>query len=484
MFSYTPGDTAVRAANGSGRPCGLAAKDIAWDHVIERLSWHEDRLLLPLPPKRTGVASYSRHFVPALAEQSELHLFDNGPVQPPAQCPLVDYISDPQSLLSLDSYDASVYHIGNNPWDHSYIYDVFLHHPGVVVLHDAVLYFLMAGRGPGALLKELYMENGNAGLLDWSHIAAVSPGADPLQYPFPERFPLVTRVLRNAQAIIVHSNTTKRRLLEYHCEPPIYVINMIASSSTDDRSGPELRKELGLPAETLLIGTFGFIGPTKRRSTIFRALSSLGPDFPGKLLVVGQGQDVGSMIRSFGLQDRVICPGFLPDADLEKYLKAVDIVINLRYPSMGETSLTLIQAMYHARPCIVTNDAWFSELPDSCLWKISMGETELEELRQAIASLADDPDRRRALGDAAHDYVTSHCMPDQVAVQYKEVLGQVSSSGKTTPRARRGTQPIMSSAVAPADQADTSSWLPLYFTRRMARALPAAISERDRPGFS
>ena len=425
----------------------------------------------PLPPKQTGVASYSRHLVPALAEQAEVHLFDNGPVQAPAECPLIDYIADRQSILSLGSYDACVYHIGNNPWDHSYIYDVFLHHPGVVVLHDAVLYFLMAGRGPGALLKELCMENGNTGLLDWSHILAVSPGADPLQYPFPELFPLVTRVLKNAQGIIVHSNTTKRRLLEYHYKPPIYVVNMIASSSTGYSIGPQLRKELGLPAETLLIGTFGFIGPTKRPSTIFRALSSLGPDFPAKLLVIGQGQDLTAMIRSFGLQDRVICPGFVPDAYFEKYLKAVDIVINLRYPSMGETSLTLIQAMYHARPCIVTNDAWFSELPDDCLWKISAGETEMVELQQALTTLAGNPDRRGALGDVARDYVLAHCMPHHVASQYTAVLTEI-LSGNVTAGTWLDFNPDLPSRVQPAGEADASSWLSMYFARRIGQALP------------
>ncbi len=426
----------------------------------------------PLPPKRTGVASYSRYLIPALAKKSEVHVFDNGPVQPPADCPLIDYVSDPASLLSLDAYDACIYHLGNNPLYHSYIYDVFLHHPGVVVLHDSVLYFLMAGRDPGALLKELCIENGNVGLLDWSHILAISPGADPLQYPFPELFPLVTRVLRNARALIVHSNTTKRCLLEYRCERPIHVINMIASGSTNNHGGPGLRKELGLPAETLLIGTFGFIGATKRPSTILRALSSLGNRFPAKLLVVGEGQDVTSMIRSFGLQDRVICLGFVNDADFDKYLQAVDIVVNLRYPSMGETSLTLIQAMYHARPCVVTNEAWFSELPDECLWKISAGETEMDELRQALTVLAENPDRRRSLGGAAREYVLSHCMPDQVAAQYNEVLGEVSSSGRTTDYAWTGARPHIFSNVAPVDETNDTSWLSLYFARRISRALP------------
>ena len=32
-----------------------------------------------------------------------------------------------------------------------------MEHPGVVVLHDAVLYYLVAGRGIGGLLRELQL---------------------------------------------------------------------------------------------------------------------------------------------------------------------------------------------------------------------------------------------------------------------------------------------------------------------------------------
>src|SRR5215472_2113296 len=128
----------------------------------------------PLPPKRTGVAGYSRYLIPALTKRCEIHLFDNGAVELPAACPLFDYVSNPQCLLMLDRYDSCIYHLGNNPWDHSYIYDAFLYHPGIVVLHDVVLFYLFAGRGRGALLKELCMQNGPMGIEDLTHILATS----------------------------------------------------------------------------------------------------------------------------------------------------------------------------------------------------------------------------------------------------------------------------------------------------------------------
>jgi glycosyltransferase involved in cell wall biosynthesis len=260
------------------------------------------------------------------------------------------------------------------------------------------------------------------------------------------------------------------------CERPIHVINMIAGSVSAEPDGAsglrELREQLGLPTDACLIGTFGFIGPTKRPATILQVLSSFAKDSRIKLVIVGQGQDLTAMIQSFGVRDRVICPGFVSDVDFGKYIRAVDVVLNLRYPSMGETSLTLIQAMYHARPCIVTNDAWFAELPNDCLWKISAGETETEELQEAIDTLSKDSDRRRELGEAARRYTLSQCTPDHVASQYMEVLKDISVSCKTNARAWPDFSTPLVSHGSPVRAVENSSWLGLYFSRRIASALP------------
>ena len=40
------------------------------------------------------------------------------------------------------------------------------------------------------------------------------------------------------------------------------------------------------------------------------------------------------------------------DKEFREHLAASDIVVNLRYPSMGETSATLLLAMLHSKPCL------------------------------------------------------------------------------------------------------------------------------------
>ena len=42
-----------------------------------------------------------------------------------------------------DKYDYLVYNVGNNPDFHSYIYEAALAHPGMIILHDYMLYYLL-----------------------------------------------------------------------------------------------------------------------------------------------------------------------------------------------------------------------------------------------------------------------------------------------------------------------------------------------------
>lgn len=383
----------------------------------------------PFPPKKTGVATYSQHLVKALAPLVDLHLFDSGAGGSPSpDLPMVDFAVHPEALARLDRFDLCLYHLGNNPWFHLEIYKVFLRHPGVVVLHDTVLYFLVAGLGLGGLAKELCINDGPGRLHDLPKILADSPSRDPLRYRFPERYPLLARTLAQARAVIVHSQAARQGIGRAGRERDVHVVNHLTypedTSALTSSERDRLRSHYGVASDGIIVGTFGFIGRTKRVPGVLAALKRLRGRVDFRLLIVGEGEDedLRHAVNASGLRERVIWAGFVNDSDFGRLLELTDIVVNLRYPSMGETSGTVIQAMALGRPCIVTADAWFAELPDRCVRKIGYGATEVDELEQALVDLAEDPAGRRALGQAARDYVSVEYAPERVARDYVSVL--------------------------------------------------------------
>jgi glycosyltransferase involved in cell wall biosynthesis len=430
----------------------------------------------PMPPAKTGIATYSSHLVPALAERFEITVFSPGECvwQAPANCRVVNFKADPFTLKSLGDYDQIVYHLGNNPWFHLDIYKIFLQFSGYVVLHDLVLYFLIAGLGRGGMIKE-FCENYGPGRLQevWDLITSC-PEEDLLRYRNPERYPFLHRTVKRARGIIVHNRTSADQLVALGLADSVDVVpHLCYPEQTADRYGDapvrKIRNKVGVGKDDVLIGIFGFIGPTKRIGQVLRAVKMFmtnNPETPVRILIVGEGDSLNGDIMASGLQDRVMQLGFVSNDQFATCLAAVDIVVNLRYPSMGESSGSLIQAMAFGKPVIVTNHAFFSELPDDVVAKVSHGSTEVADIVHALQRLIVDKGERRRMGSAARGYVENQCAPDKVSAAYLDVLGRGSPV-----IANRTANETPKSEIAP-------EWVLNYLMRRMVDVIPNTTDSR------
>ena len=79
-------------------------------------------------------------------------------------------------------------------------------------------------------------------------------------------------------------------------------------------------------------------------------------------------------------------------------MAACDACLNLRAPTMGETSGSVVRQLSLGKPVVVSDVGWFSELPDEVALKIPVDEREVETLHAALELLATRPEVRRAMG--------------------------------------------------------------------------------------
>ena len=87
--------------------------------------------------------------------------------------------------------------------------------------------------------------------------------------------------------------------------------------------------------------------------------------------------------------------------DFNGYLGACDIVLNLRYPTVGESSGTLLRALGMGKAVIVSDVGSFREFPDEICLKAPVDASEEEHLFEYLNLLASRPAVRSALGDRA-----------------------------------------------------------------------------------
>ncbi len=337
----------------------------------------------PVPPERSGIADYSALLLPALRTRVDVTVVKRGAKRPPR------------------GTDLAVYHVGNNPDAHGWILDALRRSPGLVVLHDFVLHHLVAGvtigrRDGHGYLDAMEREGGVVGRL-LGH-AVLDKRIPPLWENRPEDFHLAGEVLRLATGLVVHSAYVRDRARAAGYAGHISIVPHPAWPVPDVPAA-------GLSADPLL-GSFGNVNQSKRIPQLLEAFAELRRERPtARLLLVGAvspGFDLERRLQRLGIDDGGIArEGYVDEAQLWALMKACDVHVSLRSPTMGETSGTAIRALSLGKPLVVSDAGWFRELPADVALAVAPGPGEVETLTAALTLLAERPDVRAAMGEAA-----------------------------------------------------------------------------------
>ncbi|MBK8203632.1 MAG: glycosyltransferase family 4 protein [Bdellovibrionales bacterium] len=205
-----------------------------------------------------------------------------------------------------------------------------------------------------------------------------------------------------------------------HQESQIKVINQTADLLRGrGMQGMEARKKYGLGADDIILSSFGYIADTKQNHIVCQVVNELKKNYPKlRYLMVGEGSYVNEYVDG----KIIMKTGFIPSEDFIGLIRASDIVANLRYPSMGETSRAVIQVLDEGKPCIVSDDAWFSELPDSVVLKIPCVNPE-QHLKNALIELLEDPANAQKMGKKGQQLIEEEFAPNRIVEQIVEFLG-------------------------------------------------------------
>jgi SAM-dependent methyltransferase len=167
-----------------------------------------------------------------------------------------------------------------------------------------------------------------------------------------------------------------------------------------------------------------------------------------------------SLIRSLDLGLHVRVLGFRPIDEFVGYLAACDIVLNLRYPTVGENSGTLMRALGLGKAVVVSEVGSFSELPDSICLKAPVDASEEDHLFEYLNLLVSRPEMRRALGARAREWVDTECTWPQVARRYADFLERIASNGSAPGREAKNIQPEVASQAVSVEPEYILSWAP------------------------
>lgn len=410
----------------------------------------------PLPPSRSGIADYSAALVEPLGR-------------------LVDLAVNPAAAAR--EFDIALYQIGNNV-HHAEAYEAALETPGVVVLHEANLHHLIAEmtikRGDwDAYLREVEYDRGAEALAFARRVRALEVGPD---Y---EGVPMLRRLLERSRGLVVHSRFVRDQVRQAGFTGPVAVIPHGAWIPEADRMG--YRHRLGLDATTPLVGIFGFLKPYKRITESLRAFKRLlRVDPRPRMILVGEPHPdypLEPIIHSLGIGASVRILGFTPIGDFVGYIAACDIILNLRFPTVGESSGTLLRSLGLGRAVVVSDVGAFREYPDEICLKAPVDACEEDTLFEYLNLLVSRPDLRETMGRAARAWVERECNWHSVAERYAAFLRAIVEAREwpdTEAAADRAAEPAPAApaaAVPPdyiagwAQSEDAAAYIRTHLTR-------------------
>lgn len=354
----------------------------------------------PMPPAHTGVADYAAALLRAMRRFGTVEVT-------PAHA------------------GVWLYHLGNNQL-HRRIYRRALAHPGVVVLHDAVLqhFFL------GSLSEDQYVEEFVYNYGEWRRDLArelwrgrATSASDWRYYGYP----MLKRIAETSRAVVVHNSAAARMVEEHVPGARVVEIPLLFAPPELPSSAPVLRfrDALGLPLRHFVFGVFGYLRESKRILNVLRAFESLHRVLPDTALVIAgefASQDLARAAKPLLGQPGVVRLGHLSEREFWTAASAIDACINLRDPAAGETSAISVRMMGIGKPVMVTESGETSCFPRTACFRIAAGVAEKQSLIEHSMVAASFPHISREIGRCGAGHIQLNHSLDRVAEQYWNTL--------------------------------------------------------------
>lgn len=237
--------------------------------------------------------------------------------------------------------------------------------------------------------------------------------------------------LKKFNALAAVSDVVAQRLLAFGV--PAEKIKSIANGidvTAFERAQPlPLLKDEG----STVVGVVARLDMQKGFEYLLQAARELCKMFPGlRIVIAGEGPDrnaIEEMIEQYGLQSSVVLAG--QQSNMPAVYAAMDIFV---LPSLNEgLPMTVLEAMAASKPVIATRVGAIPSVIRDGENGLLVAPKDPEGLRNAVASLLNDPARRRRLGDQAHAWVSQNYTSEAMALKYREMYEEV--LGKAAPSA-------------------------------------------------
>jgi N-acetyl-alpha-D-glucosaminyl L-malate synthase BshA len=248
--------------------------------------------------------------------------------------------------------------------------------------------------------------------------------------------PAIHHALTQSDAVTTVSNflkTESHQVLGF--AGPIEVIHNFFTPRPAQRTREEVRRELGVRDEVLLLHSSN-LRPLKRIDLLLQAIASIRRRESFKLVILAGGDfaPFAGEVRRLNLENQVIVREKV--THIEDYLQAADLGI---FTSDVESfCLGILEAMFFACPSVARRVGGIPEVVEHGITGLLVDSSEALPIASAIESLIHDRTRRLALGRAAQQRAQDHFSATAIVPQYEALYSRISERQPVQGKAESG----------------------------------------------
>jgi glycosyltransferase involved in cell wall biosynthesis len=229
-----------------------------------------------------------------------------------------------------------------------------------------------------------------------------------------------------ATRVVAVSEALGKRLPRIAQRKMTVIPNAVDPAELNDSSGRDVRQELGIPGEALVVGVVGRLSPEKGQIFFLKALAQTRKQVPNAVgILLGDGQDRAMLeaeAARCGLAGAVYFTGHV--SGLGDYYRAMDIVA---MPSLSEGMPNVaLEAMIFAKPVVASRVGGVPEVVVEGETGFMVTAGNAESLAAALIRMLASPNRMQAMGEAGRRRALDNFSPTvrvgRLLALYKELL--------------------------------------------------------------
>ena len=378
----------------------------------------------PLPPQKSGIATHGSEIIALLQDNFELTVFADE-FRPTSE---LDTLDKPYSILSNDKFrredfDVMLYNIGNSQF-HIEAAEILKNNPGIIILHDTFL----SGLAWIKLVKSNTTSNFPSVLYEFGGITALSSFLLGDEHEkILDKHMLNSFVVERATSVIVHSSYAKDLISrDFDCRS----IREIEIIPQQHHPINEIQNSVIFPKNSFVFATFGAIANTKMYRELLEAWKGSKPQLAGnaQLYFVGEDltYDIHRIIDELDLRNSVKITGYLQASEFQSHLNQVDVGIQLRNSSRGETSRALLDLFAAGKPVIINENGSFAEFESYGVLRLQ-DKFAISDLRYYIDEIYEDSEMRHSLGILNIEKLKTLHVPYKYVEKLTEVISDTTT---------------------------------------------------------